>query len=141
MRKPVSATFHGRDVFAPAAAHLSLGVGLEALGPAVRKVQALPPFRAHRRPDGALEGRVLYVDRFGNLVTDVRAEDLPKGRIEVSIGGRRIEGLAHTYEEAPALKALVGSAGYLEVACRGESAAYSLGVDAGAGVLVTEGVG
>jgi S-adenosylmethionine hydrolase len=141
MRKPVSATFHGRDIFAPAAAHLSLGMGLEALGPAVTKVQALPPFRARCRPDGALEGRVLHVDRFGNVVTDVRAEDLPKGRIDVSVGGRRIEGLFGTYEEEPALKALVGSAGYLEVACRGGSAAYSLGVDVGDGVLVTEGVG
>jgi hypothetical protein len=141
MRQPVSATFHGRDIFAPAAAHLSLGVGLEDLGPAVRKVRALPPFRARRRPDGALEGHVLHVDRFGNLITDIRAEDLPKGRVEISIGGQRIEGLARTYEEGPELKALVGSAGYLEVACRGGSAAYRLGVDIGAGVLVTEGVG
>ena len=84
---------------------------------------------------------MLHVDRFGNLITDVRAEDLPTGRVEVSIGGRRIEGLAHTYEEEPELKALVGSAGYLEVARRGGSAAYSLGVDVGAGVLVTEGAG
>ena len=139
MRKPVSDTFHGRDVFAPAAAHLSLGVGLDALGPAVGKVRALPPFRARRLPDGTLEGRVVHVDRFGNVVTDVRAEDLPEGRVEVSIGGQRIEGPAHTYEEEPELKALVSSAGYLEVACRGGSAAYRLGVDIGAGVLVTEG--
>jgi S-adenosyl-L-methionine hydrolase (adenosine-forming) len=138
MRKPVSATFHGRDVFAPAAAHLSLGVGLEALGPAVRRIRALPPFRARRRPDGTLEGRVMHVDRFGNVVTDVRAEDLPAGRIEVSIGGQHIEGLASTYEDGPDLKALVGSAGYLEVACRGGSAAYRLGVDVGASVLVAE---
>jgi S-adenosylmethionine hydrolase len=141
MREPVSATFHGRDIFAPAAAHLSLGVELEALGPAARMVWALPPFQAHRRPDGALEGRVLHIDRFGNLITDVRAEDLPTGQIEVFIGGRRIQGLAHTYEEEPELKALVGSAGYLEVARRGGSAAHSLGVDVGAAVLVTEGVG
>jgi len=138
MRKPVSATFHGRDVFAPAAAHLSLGVGLEALGPAVRRIRALPPFRARRRPDGTLEGRVLHVDRFGNVVMDVRAEDLPAGRIEVSIGGQHIEGLTSTYEDGPDLKALVGSAGYLEVACRGGSAARQLGVDVGAPVLVME---
>jgi S-adenosylmethionine hydrolase len=138
MRKPVSATFHGRDIFAPAAAHLSLGVGLDALGPAVRKVRALPPFRARRRPDGVLAGRVLHVDHFGNLITDVRAGDLPTGRLEVSIGGQRIEGLARTYEEGPDIKALVSSAGYLEVACRGGSAAYRLGVDIGAAVLVAE---
>jgi S-adenosylmethionine hydrolase len=141
MQSPVSATFHGRDVFAPAAAHLSLGVALEALGPSVGKVRALPPFRARRRPDGALEGQVLHVDGFGNLVTDVHAEDLSTSRVEVSIGGQRIEGLTRTYDEGPELKALIGSAGYLEVACRGGSAAYRLGVDVGAGVLVTEGVG
>ena len=141
MRQPVSATFHGRDVFAPAAAHLSLGVPLKALGPGTQKVRALPPFRARRRPDGALEGRVLHVDRFGNLVTDVRAEDLPGNRVQVSIGGQRIEGLAPSYEEGQELKALVGSAGYLEIACRGGSAAYWLGVDVGAGVVVTEAAG
>jgi hypothetical protein len=141
MREPVSATFHGRDVFAPAAAHLSLGVGLEALGPAVKKIRALPPFRARRRADGVLAGRVLHVDRFGNLITDVRAEDLSTGRVEVLIGGQRIEGLARTYEEVSGVKALIGSAGYLEVARRGDSAAYWLGVDVGAGVLVTEGAG
>ena len=140
MRDPVSATFHGRDIFAPVAAHLSLGVELGGLGPPAKKVRALPPFRARRRPDGALEGQVLHVDRFGNLVTDVRGEDLSTSRVAVSIGGQRIEGLAHSYEEGPELKALVGSAGYLEVACRGGSAAHQLGVDVGAGVLVTEGV-
>jgi S-adenosylmethionine hydrolase len=97
MREPVSGTFHGRDVFAPAAAHLSLGVALGALGPAVKKVLALPPFRARRRPDGVLEGHVLHVDRFGNLITDVRAEDLSTRRVEVRIGGRRIEGLSRKY--------------------------------------------
>jgi len=141
-RTPVSATFHGRDIFAPAAAHLSLGVELEALGPAVKKIQALPPFRAARRlPDGALEGRVVHVDRFGNVVTDVRAEDLRTGRVEVTIGGQRIEGLAQTYEGEPDMKALVGSAGYLEVACRGGSAVERLGVDIGDAVLVRERAG
>jgi S-adenosylmethionine hydrolase len=138
MRQPVSATFHGRDIFAPAAAHLSLGTRLEELGPAVRKVRALPPFEARRLPDGTLEGRVLHVDRFGNVVTDVRAEDLPAKLLEVSIGGRHVEGLARTYDEGQELKALVGSAGYLEVACRGASAADRLRVDIGAPVLVRE---
>jgi S-adenosylmethionine hydrolase len=140
-RRPVSATFHGRDIFAPAASHLSLGVGLEALGPAVRKIQALPPFRAARRFDGSLDGRVMHVDRFGNVVTDVCGEDLQTGRVEVTIGGQRIEGLARTYEGEPDLKALVGSAGYLEVACRGGSAVERLGVDVGDSVLVRERAG
>lgn len=137
MRQPVSATFHGRDIFAPAAAHLSLGVELEALGPAVKEILALPPFRARRRADGVLEGRVLHVDRFGNLITDVRAEDLTSARVEVRVGGQGVEGLAHTYEEVSGVKALIGSAGYLEVARLGGSAAYWLGADIGDAVLVT----
>ncbi len=136
MRRPVSATFHGRDIFAPVTAHLSLGVDLQALGPTVHRVRALPPFRAHRRPDGVPEGHVLHVDGFGNLITDVRVEDLSTTRTEVTIGGQRIEGLASTYAEEPELKALAGSTGYLEVACRGGSAARRLGVEIGAGVLV-----
>lgn len=136
MRNPVSATFHGRDIFAPAAAHLSLGVDLQALGPTVHRVRVLPPFRAHRRPDGALEGHVLHVDHFGNLITDVRVEDLSIARTEVTIGGQRIEGLVDSYAEEPELKALVGSTGCLEIAYRGGSAARRLGVEIGARVLV-----
>ena len=76
-RTPVSSTFHGRDIFGPVAAHLSLGVALEELGEPVERIIALPPFRARRQPDGSLRGRVLHIDAFGNLITDVRLEDLP----------------------------------------------------------------
>jgi S-adenosylmethionine hydrolase len=136
MREPVSTTFHGRDVFAPVAAHLSLGVDAEESGERVDSVLAFPPFRARRRADGGLEGRVLHVDRFGNLVTDVRAEDLPAGGVWIEIGGQVIRGLRRTYEEAGGLAALVGSSGYLEVALPGGSAAAELGVDIGDPALV-----
>lgn len=136
LRQPVSETFHGRDVFAPAAAHLSLGVPAGEFGEAVGSLLVLPPIRARRRADGALVGRVVHMDRFGNLVTDVRAEDLPQRRLRVEIAGRTVEGLARTYGEAEGLTALVGSSGYLEVAQPGGSAAASLGAGVGEAVVV-----
>ena len=136
LRQPVSDTFHGRDVFAPAAAHLSLGVSPEEFGQRVGSLLALPPIRAEHRADGALVGRVLHVDRFGNLVTDVRAEDLPRGRLLVEIVGQTVGGPARTYAEAEGLTALVGSSGYLEVAEPGGSAAASLGAGVGEAVVV-----
>ncbi len=136
MRESVSSTFHGRDVFAPVAAHLSLGVAPEEFGEAVTFVLAFPPFRARRRPDGSLQGRVLHIDRFGNLVTDVCGEDLPTGDVQVEIGGRVLRGLRHTYAGAEGLTALIGSSGHLEIALPNGSAAASLGAHVGDPVVV-----
>jgi S-adenosylmethionine hydrolase len=135
-RLPVSRTFHGRDVFAPAAAHLSLGVALAALGQAVADAFVLPPFRARRRPDGSLAGRVVHVDGFGNLITDVRAEDLPSSPVTVEIRGRQIAGLRQGYTGGPGLMAVTGSSGYLEIAAPGGSAAAETGADLGEPVTV-----
>ena len=130
-RLPVSHTFHGRDVFAPAAAHLSLGVALAELGEAVVDAFVLPPFRARRRPDGSLAGRVIHVDGFGNLITDMRAEDLSSSEVTVEIRGRRIAALRRAYAGGPGLAALVGSSGFLEIALPGGSAAAETAADIG----------
>jgi len=130
-RLPVSDTFHGRDVFAPAAAHLSLGVALAELGEMVADAFVFPPFRARRRPDGSLAGRVIHVDRFGNLITDVLAEDLPPAEITVEVRGRPVRGRRRIYAEATGLTALVGSSGFLEIALPGGSAAAETGADIG----------
>jgi hypothetical protein len=135
-RQPVSDTFHGRDIFAPAAAHLSLGVPLSDLGEVVSEVFALSPFRARRQPDGGLSGRVVHIDAFGNLITNVRREDVASRRLTVEIGGRRIAGLQRTYAEKPGLTALAGSSGFLEIALAGGSAAAELAADIGEPVLV-----
>jgi S-adenosylmethionine hydrolase len=128
-RQPVSDTFHGRDIFAPAAAHLSMDVPLSDLGDAVDEMFALPPFRAERRPDGSLSGKVIHIDVFGNLITDVRGEDLVSPRATVEIGGRQIGGVERSYAGSQGLTALVGSSGYLEIALAGGSAAAELGAD------------
>ena len=136
LRDPMSATFHGRDVFAPAAAHLSLGVPPDELGEPVETVLAFPPLRARRCADGSLQGRVVHIDRFGNVVTDVRADDLPQGAFTVELAGQQVPGPVRTYAEATGLAAIVGSSGYLEIALPNGSAAATLRVDTGDAVVV-----
>ena len=135
-RLPVSHTFHGRDVFAPAAAHLSLGVAPASLGEPVADAFALPPFRAPRQADGSLAGRVVHVDGFGNLITDVRGGDLPAGEVTVEVRERTIVGPSRAYAEGTALTALVGSFGSLEIARPSGSAAAETGADIGDRVTV-----
>lgn len=135
-RSPVSSTFHGRDIFGPVAAHLSLGVALEELGEPVGQIIALPPFRARRQPDGSLRGRVLHIDAFGNLITDVRLEDLPSPDAVVEVAGRTIEGVSAAYEPGADLRAVTGSSGYLEIAAPGGRAAALLTAELGLPVVV-----
>lgn len=139
LRQPLSATFHGRDVFAPAAAHLSLGIAAETLGEPVDSLLAFPPIRAHRRPDGALQAEVVHIDRFGNVVTDARAEDLPEGPFTVELAGQRVPGPVRTYAEATGPAALVTSSGYLAVFQPNGNAAETLGVEIGDGALLRPG--
>ena len=137
-RSPVSSTFHGRDIFGPVAAHLSLGVTLEDLGEPVERIIALPPFRARRQPDGSLHGRVLHIDAFGNLITDVRVEDLPSRSAITEVAGRTVEGVSATYEPGADLRAVTGSSGYLEIAAPGGSAAAVLKAGLGEAVVVRD---
>lgn len=132
-RRAVSATFEGRDVFAPAAAHLARGGSLGDLGPRTDRLLAFPAFRAPRR-DGGLAGVVVHVDRFGNLITDVRGEDLPS-RPAFVVGGRRL-GLAPTYAASSGLSAILSSAGFVEIAMANGNAARVLGVGPGDEVRV-----
>lgn len=130
-RQPVSATFHGRDIFAPAAAYLTLGVAPAELGPVVADILALAPFRASVHADGSLAGRVLHVDRFGNLITSIRAEQIRSSRITVHLLGHTVHGLASTYARSEGLTALIGSSGFMEIARSGGSAARELGAGPG----------
>ena len=150
-KHPVSNTFHGRDIFAPAAAHLSLGVRPEEFGPAVSEII----FRPLPEPlplGAAIIGEVIYTDHFGNLITNIsaaRLNDLAngKGTVVVEIGTRQITGISRTFHDialdsgdqldALPLVALVGSNGYLEVAVRDGNAADSLGLGVGEEVRVS----
>ncbi len=138
-RQPVSNTFHGRDIFAPAAAHLLRGVKPEQFGASLADLLLLPEERAARVDDGTLEGSVIYVDRFGNLITNVRWADLT-GAPRIEVGGTLVrEGLVRTYGEIERLAAVVSSLGYVEIAGREASAASILGVSAGERVVVRTG--
>ncbi len=138
-RHPVSSTFHGRDIFAPVAAHLSLGVPPGAFGEAISQVYALPVPVPSLSGKG-ITGYVLHVDHFGNIITSLRHQDLPTGRWSIEVGGRRIENLSGSYEAAGSLGALLGSSGYVEIAARSGNAARQLGVRVGDKVTVKKGV-
>ena len=140
----VSSTFHGRDIFAPVAGHLSRGVPFSELGQPIHDIVLLPLSQPESHPDGTLGGHILHVDRFGNCITDVRAEHLPPdGPPTVEVAGRRIMGVRPTYAvgEEGHLLALISSEGYLEIAVRGGSAAQALGAKAGDEVIVRPGEG
>ncbi len=123
-RSPVSATFHGRDIFAPVAAVLSLGFPPIEFGEPIDSVWVLPLPRSSQRPDGTLVGHILHVDSFGNLIIDIKSDDLSLTAedITIEVGGQLIFGLKSTYAEGSGLLALVGSSGYLEVSLKGGSA-------------------
>ena len=131
-RHPVSATFHGRDVFAPTAARLAAGAPLAAVGaPAAAYVDLKLP--VGRRDGPALVGEVLWIDRFGNLVTSIPGtllETVPRGSelvIEAASTTLRAARAATFADVAPGKMAvLVGSDGLVEAAQNGGSAAAAL---------------
>jgi hypothetical protein len=139
---PVSHTFHGRDIFAPAAAHLSLGVSPDSLGEQVDDMGWFPAPQPMVAAN-TIRGEVVYIDHFGNLVTNIPAQTLAEGSTaQVKIKGRLIPGLSRTFHDPShqpegGLLALIGSHGHLEIAVRDGSAARSLGADVGEGVEIT----
>ncbi|MFC1982843.1 S-adenosyl-l-methionine hydroxide adenosyltransferase family protein [Chloroflexota bacterium] len=137
-RSPVSPTFHGRDIFAPVAAHLSLGQPPREFGEAITSMTVLPLPRPYKTPDDTLAGHVLHIDNFGNLITSFKSDDLPPAdkTITVEVGNHSIVGLSHTYAESEGLLALIGSSGYLEVSLQGGNASAFLGVELGAEVKI-----
>jgi S-adenosylmethionine hydrolase len=141
MRDHVSDTFHGRDVFAPAAAHLANGVPLDSLGPPVADPMMLS-WPAPRMFDDRIECEVAHVDRFGNLITSLDRQTLDAWRrdapVWIEIAGETIDSLARTYGAAPpgALVALFDSSDHLEIAVCDGSAASRLHAARGETVVV-----
>jgi S-adenosylmethionine hydrolase len=125
---PASATFHGRDLFAPAAAALARGLPPAALGPAVADPVRLAIPEAARR-GAALEGETLAADPFGNLVTSIRVAALAGAAVRAAAVAGRPAAWVRTFGDAAAgeLVAYAGSGGRVEVAVREGSAAARLG--------------
>lgn len=126
-----SNTFHGRDIFAPAAAHLALqiergSVAVETFGPVIKNLIQLPVPEPIRKPDGSIEGVILKSDRFGNLLTNLADKDLPTNFSgwSLEIGDLRITRFCRFYAEAEPgeIFAIVGSSGLLEIAMNRGSA-------------------
>ena len=139
---PVSQAFHGRDIFAPVAAHLSLGVEPADVGPQTDSFVDLDLPQA-KLSAGGVSGQVIYVDHFGNLVTNIDRTTLdrfPASTLSVSIGSMAVIGLVSSYaavDEGTPL-ALIGSWGVLEIAIRNGNAARELRAKPGTPVIVAK---
>ncbi len=140
--RPVSSTFHGRDVFTPAAAHLSLGVAPESLGEPTAELAWQPQPQPRVAPEG-IRGEIIYCDGYGNLISNIPAALLEGRELdEVHIRGRAIGRLSAAFLDGsdgpspPELVALFGSHGYLEVAVPNGSAAAALSAGPGEPVTV-----
>jgi len=139
-RSPVSPTFHGRDIFAPVAARLSLGSPPTDFGERINSVTVLPLSHPRHTPDGKLVGHILHIDSFGNLITNIRSDDLPqkKQSITIEIGNQPIAGISHTYAEGKGLLALIGSSGYLEISLKDGNAGDFLNAAIGDEVIIRQ---
>jgi S-adenosyl-L-methionine hydrolase (adenosine-forming) len=127
-------TFHARDVFAPAAGQLALGASLSHVGHSITDPYRSPP-PAPRSDGGAVVGEVIYVDRFGTLISNIPGEAVEPG-VRIKVAGTEIGTLSRTFGDVGrgSLVAIVGSGGSVEIAVRDGSAARLLGVGVGAEV-------
>ncbi|HEV3144914.1 MAG TPA: SAM-dependent chlorinase/fluorinase [Gemmataceae bacterium] len=135
-RPSVSSTFHGRDIFAPVAGHLSRGVTPAEIGPAVTDMVRLH-LPQPRKGESWLEGEVAFVDDFGNLISNVPVDMLPPV-FQVTIGAQEIRRFVRSYAEAKPgeLVALISSDGHLEIALVNGNAAHRLRAESGTAVTV-----
>lgn len=134
--KKKSRTFHGRDIFAPVAAHLSAGALIESVGRRLRSMRQIRMPVPKAGPARLLRGEILHVDRFGNLITNIQEKDLLRvfgeentRRLVITCANRRIAGVVETYSDArPGVAlALFGSHDFMEIAISSGSAAATLG--------------
>lgn len=140
-RSPVSATFQGRDILAPVAGWLSRGLAPESIGPTTAEWVRLRVPEPEVRGDG-IHGEVVFVDHFGNLITNIPGEKLAalKGRnIRVLVGSSEVDVFARTYGETTpgTLLALISSSGMLEIALNQGNAADRLGAAFGTPVGIS----
>lgn len=143
--QPVSATFHGRDIFAPVAGHLSLGAEPDRFGHPIEDYVHLTLPRPSQCGARSIKGEILHIDRFGNLVTNIAREDLerlasggPVTVLQVEIAGRTLPIVAYYAKVAPgAPGAVIGSANYIEIFVHQGDASQLLRAGRGSEVLVS----
>ena len=131
-RHPVSGTFHGRDIFAPAAAHLSNGVPPNEFGAETRNFIRFEETKPRKIADDQIEAEIIHTDRFGNLITNLVKEDMP-ANFYIEINHKKIETLRNFFASAEKdeIFMITGSAGFLEIVAFQNSAAKMLNAVAG----------
>ena len=140
-RRPVSNTFHGRDIFAPVAAALSLGQEPQEFGAAVNDIVHLEPLEPNIVDAQTIEGRIIHIDRFGNCITNVTNQMLASRRApaawKISLNGAEINSFHSFFAEAGTneIFCTTGSAGFLEISVRNASAAKTLNAERGQAVV------
>jgi S-adenosylmethionine hydrolase len=137
--KPVSQTFHGRDIFAPVAAWLSKGLAPGALGDSITDYVRVAVAKPERVSPSVIRGEVLRVDKFGNLITNLTSAHLPQqGSFRLLINRNRVTQLVSSYAEGRenGVIAILGSAGFVEIAAYHASAAEVLGAGKGMEIIL-----
>ena len=136
-RQPISNTFHGRDVFAPVAAALSLGSEPQDFGSELTDIVRLESLEPIEVDDRAIQGRIIHIDRFGNCVTNLTSQVLRSRNAPTAwrmvLNGQEINSFHPFFAEAAAREIFCtsGSAGFLEISIRNSSAAKALNVQRG----------
>ncbi len=142
-RQPVSNTFHGRDVFAPCAAYLAKMVDSDKFGDEIEDYVRFAAPKPKAVAENRMRAVVLKVDRFGNLITNVRPEDVPalfdgKSKFKLTVGSKEITAIHNAYAEGEPgeVFGIVGSMGYLEIVANRAPAAQLTGAGKGAEVSI-----
>jgi S-adenosyl-L-methionine hydrolase (adenosine-forming) len=133
---PVSSTFHGRDIFAPVAAHLSLDMLINEFGDPLDGIHCFNVPVPFKDTTGHLIGQIIHIDRFGNLITNVRSSDIPASGAGVEILNQRINNTSGYYAQGKGLTAVIGSNDYLELSIKDGSAAVYLNARVGDAVKI-----
>ncbi len=135
-RKPVSGTFHGRDVFAPVAARISRGIPLHEFGPVLPDPVRLEIPPLEKAQDGQMKGCILSVDHFGNLITNLKPQEVSRSA-KIRAGRKEVTVFRKTYGEGEKGEIFVvpGSTGYLEIVVREGSAASLLNLKSGDSII------
>lgn len=134
----VSATFHGRDIFAPVAALLALGASIDSLGEPLTSALVVAAETEPIASATGWRGMVVSVDHFGNLITNCTGEHLGTSDVTIQVAGKSIAALHRTFADVPHGEpvAYIGSNGYLEIALCNGNAAHAWGVQRGDNVIV-----
>jgi S-adenosylmethionine hydrolase len=133
----ISASFHGRDIFAPVAAHLAGGAGAAEFGREIRDFVRFDENRPQKTGENEITAEIVAIDRFGNLITNLKPEDLPAGFV-LELGAVRLENFRTFFAEAATGEVFMifGSAGFLEIAAFQNSAARLLNAQTGQKITV-----